>query len=123
MWPLTAVLPLPGGVGCGCGGVGWGCGGGDGVGPVTRKLRLPFLSTVTLAVAAGGFVITSQACPVLAQSASYTPAGRAREYVPAASVTAVCRPQVPQDPRSAASLKATVTSATGVAEPVAALPV
>jgi hypothetical protein len=40
-----------------------------------------------------------------------------------ASVTAVCRPQVPQDPRSAASLKATVTPATGVAEPVAALPV
>src|ERR1700722_9413636 len=99
MWPLTTVPPLPDGVG-----VGWGCGGGDGVGPVTRKLRLPFLSTVTLAVAAGGLVITSQACPVLAQSASYRPAGRVREYVPLASVAAVCRPQVPQDPRSAASL-------------------
>jgi hypothetical protein len=43
--------------------------------------------------------------------------------VPAALVIAVCRPQVPHDARSAASLNATVTPATGAAELVSAFPV
>ena len=42
--------------------------------------------------------------------------------MPAALVTALCRPQVPHDPRSAASLKATVTPATGAAELVRGTP-